>query len=280
MNSFPSSEKIIQEFRNLRIKPISNLGLIIGLIDENNIYRWRISILGPKETPYDKGLFWAEVIFPKLYPEEPPKIIFNTPIYHPNVNMKKSSTNLELGQVAFQAINIGKPSYYIREILSKLYTIFFYPNLDLAYSLEIAKEYKENRNLFENKAEFYKKKYSGLSNMPKKYEFWDFSYNDDFFDSVERKPKENTINNMHIKGYDDNQSITLHLEINGYIETSIKCKLNELIKDIIKKVLNSYGIEEKNDILVIFNCRKIKLDVPLGEYHFKEYNRLTIIYDR
>ena len=48
MNSFPSSEKIIQEFRNLTIKPISNLGLTIGLIDENNIYRWRISILGPK----------------------------------------------------------------------------------------------------------------------------------------------------------------------------------------------------------------------------------------
>ena len=150
----------------------------------------------------------------------------------------------------------------------------------MAYSLEIAKEYKENRNLFENKAEFYKKKYSGLSNMPKKYEFWDFSYNDDFFNSVERMPKENTINNMHIKGYDGNQSIALHLEINGYIQTSINCKLNELIKDIIKKVLNPYGIEEKNDILVIFNCRKIKLDVPLGEYHFKEYNRLTIIYDR
>ena len=125
MNSFPSSEKIFQEFRNLEIKPLSNLGFTFGLFDKNNIYRWSITFLGPRETPYEKAFFYAEVIFPKLYPEEPPKIIFKTPIYHPNVNNKKSFSNLELGQVAFQAINNKKPVYYIREILTKLYSIFW-----------------------------------------------------------------------------------------------------------------------------------------------------------
>ena len=48
------------------------------------------------------------------------------------------------------------------------------------------------------------------------------------------------------------------------METKMNCKLNELIKDVIEKVLNQNGIDNKNDILVIFNSQNINLDVPLG----------------
>ena len=89
MNSFSSSERIKQEFRNLSDHPIANMGIVPGLIEDNNYYEWIISILGPKETPYERGIFYAEVIIPRLYPEQAPKIIFITPIYHPNVNMRK-----------------------------------------------------------------------------------------------------------------------------------------------------------------------------------------------
>ena len=121
MNSLTSTERIKQEFRNLSDHPIGNMGIFPGLLEDNDYYRWIISILGPKETPYEKSLFYAEVIFPKLYPEQAPKIIFITPIYHPNVNMRKSSINFPLGQVAFKLINFWKPSYTIREVLTKLY---------------------------------------------------------------------------------------------------------------------------------------------------------------
>ena len=151
MNSFPSSKKIKQEFDDFNRHILFNLGITAGLIDEDNLYRWKITILGPKDTSYGDELYFAEIIFPKLYPEEAPKIKFKTPIYHPNVNMRKSSNNLELGEVAFNAINNWKSSYNIKEVLTKLYSIFYYPNLDLTFSLEIAKEYKENRNLFEKK---------------------------------------------------------------------------------------------------------------------------------
>ena len=69
--------------------------------------------------------------------------------------MKKSTDNLELGQVAFKAINNWKSANKIKEIIVKLYSIFYYPDLDLAYSLDIAKEYKENRNLFEKKVKYF-----------------------------------------------------------------------------------------------------------------------------
>ena len=187
MNSFSSSERIKQEFRNLSDHPIANMGIVPGLIEDNKYYEWIISILGPKETPYERGIFYAEVIIPRLYPEQAPKIIFITPIYHPNVNMRKSSINFPLGEVAFKAINYWKPSYTIREVLTKLYSFFYYPNLDLAYSLEIAKEYKENRNLFENKAKYFTKKYAYFSCGKKKYEYWDFFCNDNYFNSLNIK---------------------------------------------------------------------------------------------
>ena len=280
MNSLTSTERIKQEFRNLSDHPIGNMGIFPGLLEDNDYYRWIISILGPKETPYEKSLFYAEVIFPKLYPEQAPKIIFITPIYHPNVNMRKSSINFPLGQVAFKLINFWKPSYTIREVLTKLYSFFYYPNLDLAYSLEIAKEYKENKDLFEKKAKYFSKKYANFfCNSRKKYEYWDFSGNDNYFNSLNIKQKEQTINNKNYEDYDGNQLITLNFEINGIMETKVNCKLNELIKDVIEKVLNQNGINVKKDILVILNSQKINLDFTLGAYHIKDNFKLTIIYD-
>ena len=160
--------------------------------------------------------------------------------------------------------------------------MFYYPDLDLAYSLEIAKEYKENRNLFENKVKFFTKKYATSDRAIKKYEYWDFSFNYNDFNSLGIKPIENTLNNKVKKinkNYDDNQSVTLLFDLNGIIETKINCKFNELLKDIIKKLFNRYGIPEKNNILAIQNRRKIELDVPLGEYHLINYYKITIIYD-
>ena len=277
MNSFPSSKRIKEEFVKFSKCPLHNLGITVGLFEKDNIYRWRVTFLGPSDTSYNRGLFFVEVIIPKLYPEEAPKIIFKTPIYHPNVNMEKSSNNLELGQVAFKAINEWKNSYNIKDALTRLYTIFYYPNLDLVCSLEIAKEYKENLDLFEKKAKYFTKKYAAPTNIGiKEYKYWDFSCNGNDLNSMKIKQNEDIINKVD---YDGNQIITLILEINGFIETKIKCKLNELIKDVIKKVLDQNGIYEKNNILVICGSKKIKLDVPIGEYHPLNYFRITIILD-
>ena len=257
------------------------MGITVGIPDKYNIFRWLITYAGPRDTSYG-GIFFGEIIFPKLYPEQAPELIFITPIYHPNVNMRKSYNNIPLGQVAFKDIKNWKPTYTIKQVLTKLYSLFYYPDLDLAYSLEIAKEYKENRNLFENKVKFFTKKYATSDLAIKKYEYWDFSFNYNDFNLLGIKQIENTLNNKVKKvnkNYDDNQSVTLFFDLNGIIGTEINCKFNELLKDIIKKLFNRYGIPEKNNILAIQDRRKIELDVPLGEYHLINYYKITIIYD-
>lgn len=39
---------------------------------------------GPAGTPYECGVFQANLIFPDNYPLSPPKMIFTSEIWHPN----------------------------------------------------------------------------------------------------------------------------------------------------------------------------------------------------
>ena len=78
--------KIIRdEFKQLQRKPLSNFGITVGLFNEDNIFEWKCTILGPKDTCYKNGLFYLKIIFPDNYPNSKPEILFLTPIYHLNV---------------------------------------------------------------------------------------------------------------------------------------------------------------------------------------------------
>lgn len=52
----------------------------------DNLQFWRALIEGPPGSPFEGGVFVLNVIFPDNYPFSQPKITFETPIYHCNVN--------------------------------------------------------------------------------------------------------------------------------------------------------------------------------------------------
>lgn len=47
---------------------------------------WRVLIEGPSDSPFDAGVFALSVIIPSDYPFKPPRISFETPVYHCNVS--------------------------------------------------------------------------------------------------------------------------------------------------------------------------------------------------
>ena len=51
-------KKLKQEFTNLKDNPITSLGVTVGLENENNIFKWKISMIGPQDTPYAGGVFF------------------------------------------------------------------------------------------------------------------------------------------------------------------------------------------------------------------------------
>ena len=71
--------RIRQELNEIKSDPIENIS-----IEPNNddMFHWNASIIGPNNTPYQNGLFILDIHIPIDYPFKPPKIKFITKIYH------------------------------------------------------------------------------------------------------------------------------------------------------------------------------------------------------
>ena len=61
---------IKKEYDLLQNDPILSLGCTVGLPDKKDIFRWKISLVGPTDTPYAGGMFFLYVEFTEDYPDE------------------------------------------------------------------------------------------------------------------------------------------------------------------------------------------------------------------
>lgn len=137
-----SSKRLVKEYQEILESPIENCNL---KPDEDNIHRWEGTIIGPKDTPYEDGIFNISISFPKEYPYMPPKMYFKTTIYHPNI----SST----GVICLDILkDQWSPVLKINKVMLSLSSLLSDPNPDDPLVPEIAKEMKENYSIFEAKA--------------------------------------------------------------------------------------------------------------------------------
>lgn len=60
-------------------------GVSVGLTEEENIFKWEVMLIGPPETLYEGGFFKARLLFPPDFPNQPPKMVFTSTMWHPNV---------------------------------------------------------------------------------------------------------------------------------------------------------------------------------------------------
>jgi ubiquitin-conjugating enzyme (huntingtin interacting protein 2) len=61
-------------------------GVTARLVKEGDLRHLKGTIQGPQETVYEGGVFDIDIVIPKQYPFEPPKMKFLTKIWHPNIS--------------------------------------------------------------------------------------------------------------------------------------------------------------------------------------------------
>lgn len=105
---------------------------------EDSMFEWEGYIEGPKDTPYEGGLFKLNIKIPKEYPFKPPLISFTTYIYHCNI---ASDGSICLDILKDQ----WSPALDIAQTLMSIQSLLDNPNPNDPLCPEIAQIYKSDK---------------------------------------------------------------------------------------------------------------------------------------
>ena len=98
--------------------------------------------MGPEDSPYQGGVFFLSIHFPNDYPFKPPKVTFQTKIYHPNVNSN--------GAICLDVLkDQWSPALTVSKILLSISSLLNDPNPDDPLVPEIAQIYKADKSSYE-----------------------------------------------------------------------------------------------------------------------------------
>ena len=141
------------------------IGCSFGLVNDGNYNTWKVTMVGPQNTPYAGGVFTINVLFPPEYPSKGAEFRFTKKIYHLNVDFKNKDTE---GHICLSSLNewatTGKVSskscYGVKQALFDIFCLFYNQGVDSPYDDAIADEYKNRRAEFDAKAKEWTKKYA------------------------------------------------------------------------------------------------------------------------
>ncbi len=104
------------------------------------------TLKGPEETCYAGGVFVVDIVIPSQYPFEPPKMRFETKMWHPNVSSQTGAICLDILKDKWS------PALTIKTALVSLQALMSAPEPDDPQDAEVANMYKTDRSRFERKA--------------------------------------------------------------------------------------------------------------------------------
>ncbi|XP_064607803.1 ubiquitin-conjugating enzyme E2 K-like [Liolophura sinensis] len=115
-------------------------------------------IAGPPDTPYEGGRFHLKITIPETYPFNPPKVVFKTKIWHPNISSVTGAICLDILKDQWAA------AMTLRTVLLSLQALLANAEPDDPQDAVVAKQYKETQEIFQKTARHWANIYAGAPN--------------------------------------------------------------------------------------------------------------------
>ncbi|KAG6578031.1 ubiquitin-conjugating enzyme [Phytophthora cinnamomi] len=78
------AQRVARDLRKLVMQPLDGIRYLPQ--DEEQLSEIHAEIRGPEDTPYEGGYFTVKLTLTESFPEQPPRGVFLTKIFHPNVS--------------------------------------------------------------------------------------------------------------------------------------------------------------------------------------------------
>jgi len=133
------------------LKEITNdtaSGVTVEIVN-NNLQRLIGRVPGPKDTPYDGGLFEVDIQLDDQYPFVPPKMKFLTRVWHPNVSSASGAICLDILKDQWS------PALTLKTALLSLQALLSSPQPDDPQDAVVARQYLSDRTTFEGTAKYW-----------------------------------------------------------------------------------------------------------------------------
>lgn len=126
--------RIMRETKELKTKPPPGIS---AEPKKDNCRYFDVIILGPKDSPFEEGIFRLEVFLPEGYPIAPPKVRFLTKIYHPNID--------SIGRICLDILKSKwTPALRLSSLLVSIQSLLSDPNPDDPLDTTIAEKWKKD----------------------------------------------------------------------------------------------------------------------------------------
>lgn len=144
--------RLRREFAEIKKAPKAE-GFDVCLVNDDYMH-WKGCLSGPSGTPFQGGRFVVDIVFAKGYPFDPPKMKFDTKVWHPNISSVSGAICLDILK------NEWSPALTLRTALLSLQALLSCPNPDDPQDAEVAKQYIRDRKEWEFTAAAWTQKFA------------------------------------------------------------------------------------------------------------------------